>query len=54
MSESTVEKFVGVDVSKATLDICIMPPGQAMHVTYDDAGIGHGQRGLTPFQGQEG
>ncbi|MEN9479875.1 MAG: hypothetical protein RLZZ298_1270, partial [Pseudomonadota bacterium] len=39
-SESTVEKFVGVDVSKATLDICIMPPGQAMHVTYDDAGIG--------------
>ena len=40
MSESTVEKFVGVDVSKATLDICIMPPGQAMHVTYDDAGIG--------------
>ncbi len=40
MSESTVEKFVGVDVSKATLDICITPPGQAMHVTYDDAGIG--------------
>ena len=40
MNESTVEKFVGVDVSKATLDICIMPPGQAMHVTYDDAGIG--------------
>ncbi len=39
MNESTVEKFVGVDVSKATLDICITPPGQAMHVTYDDAGV---------------
>lgn len=39
MSEMIVEKFVGIDVSKATLDICIEPLGQALHVAYDEAGI---------------
>lgn len=40
MSEMTVEKFVGVDVSKGTLDICIEPAGETLHVEYDDTGIG--------------
>lgn len=39
MSEITVEKFVGVDVSKGTLDICIEPAGEVLHVVYDDKGI---------------
>ena len=39
MSESTVEKFVGIDVSKGTLDLCIEPAGEALHVDYDDKGI---------------
>lgn len=39
MSEITVEKFVGVDVSKDTLDICIEPAGEVLHVVYDDKGI---------------
>jgi len=40
MSESTVEKFVGIDVSKTALDVCVQPSGQALHVAYDEAGIG--------------
>lgn len=39
MSENVVEKFAGIDVSKATLDVCIEPPGKALHVAYDEAGI---------------
>jgi transposase len=39
MSEMTVEQFVGVDVSKATLDICITPSGHALHVSYDEVGV---------------
>lgn len=39
MSEITVEKFVGIDVSKSTLDICIEPAGEVLHVEYDDTGI---------------
>jgi transposase len=39
MSESVVEKFVGIDVSKHTLDVCIHPTGETLHVAYDDAGI---------------
>ncbi|MGH8604002.1 MAG: IS110 family transposase, partial [Gammaproteobacteria bacterium] len=39
MSENTVEKFVGIDVSKATLDIGIEPTGEALRVVYDDKGI---------------
>lgn len=40
MNETIVEKFVGIDVSKSTLDISIEPNGIALHVGYDDAGIG--------------
>ena len=39
MSEITVEKFVGIDVSKNTLDICIEPAGEVLHVEYNDTGI---------------
>ncbi len=39
MSEMTVEKFVGIDVSKGTLDICIEPAGEALHVDYDDKSV---------------
>jgi transposase len=40
MNKTTVEKFIGIDVSKSTLDVCIEPVGQALHITYDEAGIG--------------
>lgn len=39
MNKTIVEKFVGIDVSKSTLDVCIEPAVQTLHVTYDDAGI---------------
>jgi transposase len=39
MNETIVEKFVGIDVSKSTLDVSIEPIGQMLHVTYDEAGI---------------
>ena len=39
MNETSVEKFVGIDVSKATLDVCIEPAVQTLHVAYDEAGI---------------
>lgn len=39
MNETIVEKFVGIDVSKSTLDVCIEPLGQVLHVVYDEAGI---------------
>lgn len=39
MSENTVDKFVGIDVSKGTLDIGIEPTGEALRVVYDDKGI---------------
>jgi len=38
MNETIVEKFVGIDVSKSTLDVCIEPLGQTLHVAYDEAG----------------
>lgn len=40
MNELIVEKFVGIDVSKAALDVCIEPAIQSLHVAYDEAGIG--------------
>jgi transposase len=40
MSEIGVEKFVGIDVSKAALDVCIEPLDQMLHVANDDAGRG--------------
>jgi transposase len=39
MSEIIVEKFVGIDVSKSTLDLCIEPTNEELHVEYDDKGI---------------
>ena len=36
MSEITVvKKFVGIDVSKNTLDVCIDPDTEVLHVAYD-------------------
>lgn len=39
MNETTVEKFVGVDVSKSTLDVCIDSESEILHVAYDDKGV---------------
>jgi len=39
MSEMTVEKFVGIDVSKGALDLSIDPAGETLHIEHDDAGI---------------
>jgi transposase len=39
MSERVVEKFVGIDVSKASLDVHIDTEKTALHVAYDEAGI---------------
>lgn len=39
MSEIVVEKFVGIDVSKTTLDVCIEPINEELHIGYDDKGI---------------
>jgi transposase len=34
-----IEKFVGIDISKDTLDVGIDPEGQALRVAYDEEGI---------------
>jgi transposase len=39
MSEIIVEIFVGIDVSKNTLDVHIDPLNEWLHIAYDDAGI---------------
>jgi len=39
MNETIVEKFVGIDVSKSTLDVCVEPDVQTLHVSYDEAGM---------------
>lgn len=39
MSENKVEVFVGIDVSKSTLDVRIEPAGESFQVANDDAGI---------------
>ena len=39
MNETIVEKFVGIDVSKSTLDLSIEPSEETLHVVYDEAGI---------------
>lgn len=39
MNETNEEKFVGIDVSKYSLDMCIEPIGQVSHLVYDEAGI---------------
>jgi transposase len=38
-SENIMEKFVGIDISKDTLDIFIDPGTEFLHVTYDQKGI---------------
>lgn len=40
MNKTIVEKFVGIDVSKSTLDVCVEPNEMTLHVAYDEAGIG--------------
>lgn len=39
MSEITVEKFVGIDIAKDTVDVCIEPDAEVMHLAYDDKGV---------------
>jgi len=39
MSEKLLESFVGIDVSKNTLDVRIEPRGESLHVAYDEAGV---------------
>jgi len=39
MNDMIVEKFVGIDVSKSTLDVRVEPAVETMHVAYDEAGI---------------
>lgn len=39
MSEKLVERFVGIDISKATLDVCIEPEGELFCVAYDEPGM---------------
>ncbi|MGF1615524.1 MAG: IS110 family transposase [Gammaproteobacteria bacterium] len=41
MNEIIVERFVGIDVSKARLDVCIEPAGSVSQVAYEDAGVEH-------------
>jgi transposase len=38
-SENIMEKFVGIDISKDALDVCIDPDTEALHVSYDSKGI---------------
>lgn len=39
MNEMSAETFVGIDVSKTTLDVCMEPAGSVMQVAYDEAGV---------------
>jgi transposase len=39
MNASNVDVFVGIDVSKETLDVHIAPSGMVLHEMYDEAGI---------------
>ncbi|WP_420126187.1 IS110 family transposase [Longimicrobium sp.] len=41
--------FVGIDVSKATLDVCILPTGESFQVSNDTAGIGELLNQLRPL-----
>ena len=34
-----MDKFVGIDISKDSLDLCIEPDNEVLHVAYDDKGI---------------
>lgn len=39
MSEMTVERFAGIDIAKDSVDVCIEPDVETMHVAYDDKGV---------------
>jgi transposase len=39
MSEKLLQSFVGIDVSKASLDVRIEPPGESLHLAYDEVGV---------------
>jgi len=47
MSANEVETFVGIDVSKSTLDIRIDPASESLHVAYDEQGVKEVCRRLT-------
>jgi transposase len=34
-----MDKFVGIDISKDSLDLCIEPDGEVLHLAYDEKGI---------------
>lgn len=51
MNESSVEHFIGIDVSKSTLDVCILPANQILQTRNDETGIRQlidSLRGLRP------
>jgi transposase len=39
MSEKGMERFVGIDISKNSLDVCIEPDREVFRVAYEEAGI---------------
>lgn len=39
MTDNQNELFVGIDVSKNTLDVRLEPVGESLHLTYDESGI---------------
>ncbi len=39
MNDTNEAIFVGIDVSKSALDVCMTPAERAIHVAYDEAGI---------------
>ena len=39
MSEITVERFVGIDIAKDSVDVCIEPEAEVLHVAYDSNGV---------------
>ena len=47
MSTDQKESFVGIDVSKNTLDLRLEPSGESLHIAYDDAGVSEICRRLT-------
>jgi transposase len=42
-----MDKFVGVDVSKDSLDLCIEPDNEVLHLAYDDTGVAQVVQRLT-------
>lgn len=42
-----MDKFVGIDISKDSLDLCIEPENEVLHIAYDDKGITQVAKRLT-------